>query len=166
MFAAFDGQLWMTLLAQVHGNSSRVRWAEKFKSHFELKRLFGRSIYHRAIPWAIPFGNRSTPFLKTTLATTTIMVRHVTIVIWVRHRFQKRIARVLARSLFRRRPYVDTGYPKYGLRADLTDTCDNGTVEGVTMVWSSDRVNVDASLDCCSGYAGSSRFTSDGRVPP
>lgn len=125
----------MTLLALVHSNSWRVRRAEKFKCHFELKHLFGRSIYHRAIP----FGNRSTPFLKRTLATNTIMVRHVTTVICVRHRIQKRIARVLTRSLFRRRPWVDTGYPKYGSRTDLSDSCDNGTVEGVTVVWSSDR---------------------------
>jgi len=145
-----------------HEHSSRVRRAEKFKCHFELKRLFGRSIYHRAIP----FGNRSIPFLKATLATNTIMVRHVTIVTCVRHRIQKRIARVLARSLFRRRPWVDTGYPKYGFRSDLTDSCDNGKVEGVTMVWSSDKVSVDASRNCRSGYDGSSRFTSEGRVPP
>ena len=163
MFAAFDVQQWMTLLAPVHGNSSRARRTEKFKCHFELKRLSGRSIYHRAIP----FGKRSIlPFLKTTLATSTIMVRHVTIVIWVRHRIQKRTARVLTRSLFRRRPWVDTGYPKYGLRTDVADSRDNGTVEGVPKVWSSDRVSVDASRDCCSGYAGSSRFTSKGRVPP
>lgn len=72
----------------------------------------------------------------------------------------------MARSLFRRRPCVDTGYPKYGLRTDLTGSCGDWTVEGVTIVWSSDRVSVGASRDCCSGYAGSSRFTSEGRVPP
>ena len=47
------------------------------KSHFELKRLFDRSIYHRAII----FGNHITPFLKKTLATKTMTVRHIPIVI-------------------------------------------------------------------------------------
>ena len=167
------GQLSQFMTIRCISGGQETRRGEK--CHLKLKRLFDRSIYHRAIL----FGNRSTPFLKTTLATKTIMRKHIPIVIWVCHRIQKRIARVLARSRFLRRPWerdnerrfndeVDTGYPKNGLRTDVADSRDNGTVEDVetVVVWSSDGGCVDTSRDCCSGCTGSSRFANRGRVPP
>ena len=88
------------------------------------------------------------------------------------------MARVRARSRFRRRPWGRnnewrfddedaTGYPKNGLRTDVADSHDIGTVGVVvTVVWSSNRGRVDTSWGRCLGCAGSSRFANEGRVPP
>jgi len=76
-------------------------------------------------------------------------------VIWVRQRNQKSIARVRARSRFRRRPCLKdggwlaeakTGYPKNGFRIDVDDNHETGGGMGVLSRAGSWMINGDSSL--------------------